>query len=93
MSVGNFKNQQVIFDKLVIDPINRILQLQLGNLHEDCNFDGPEEVGWVTNLNKWCNNYVFACFETNIYVVSCLYIIKDVVHYLASTITTKLVFI
>ena len=42
MSVGNFKNQQVIFDKLVIDPINRILQLQLGNLHEDCNFDGPE---------------------------------------------------
>ena len=73
MSVGNFKNQQVIFDKLVIDPINRILQLQLGNLHENCNFDGPEgKVGWVTNLNKWWN-YVFACFETNIYVVSCLY--------------------
>ena len=88
MSVGNFKNQQIMFDKLVINSINRILQLQLGDFHENCNFDGPEgKVGSVTNLNKWCNNYVFACFETNICVVSCLCIIKDVVHYLASVQT------
>ena len=36
MCVGNIKNQQVIFDKLVMDPLNRILQLPL---HEDCDVE------------------------------------------------------
>lgn len=28
MCVGNIRNQQIAFDKLVLDPLNRILQLQ-----------------------------------------------------------------
>ena len=28
MCVGNINNQQIAFDKLVLDPLNRILQLQ-----------------------------------------------------------------
>ena len=39
MSVGNVQNKQVIFDKLVVDPLNRILQLPLDNLHKDCQFE------------------------------------------------------
>lgn len=38
MCVGNVDNQQVTFDKLVMDPINKLLQLQLEK-HEECEFD------------------------------------------------------
>lgn len=33
MCVGNIKNQQIVFDKLVMDPLNRILQLSFSELN------------------------------------------------------------
>ena len=48
MSVGNVQNQKVIFDKLIVDPLNRILQLQLDNSHTDCHFN-------ETVTDKVCN--------------------------------------
>ena len=48
MCVGNIKNQQVIFDKLVMDPLNRILQLPL---HEDCDVEtSTDKVSYKNEL-------------------------------------------
>ncbi|XP_019851941.1 PREDICTED: inositol 1,4,5-trisphosphate receptor type 3-like [Amphimedon queenslandica] len=43
MCVGNVENQQVIYDKLVLDPLNRILQLPLDEMHKDCVTDDPHK--------------------------------------------------
>lgn len=44
MCVGSVENQQVIYDKLVVDPLNRILQLPLDDMHNHCRVDEPQKV-------------------------------------------------
>ncbi len=39
MCVGNIDNQLVILDKLVIEPLNRILQLPAPERHTECTLD------------------------------------------------------
>ena len=34
MSVGNFPNQEVIYNRLIVDVVNAILQLSIGDYHE-----------------------------------------------------------
>ena len=34
MSVGNFPNQEVIYNRLIVDVVNTILQLSIGDYHE-----------------------------------------------------------
>ena len=36
MCVGNSKNQQVIFDAVVVEPLNRILELSTNENHNQC---------------------------------------------------------
>lgn len=42
MCVGNIENQQVVFDKLLMDPLNRILQLPLE--HNACAINDDDNV-------------------------------------------------
>ncbi len=39
MCVGNIDNQLVILDKLIVEPLNRLLQLPLPDKHIECNPD------------------------------------------------------
>jgi inositol 1,4,5-triphosphate receptor type 1 len=39
MCVGNADNRQVIFDKLVVDPLNKIFQLSLADVHKECHYE------------------------------------------------------
>ena len=36
MCVGNIKNQQVVLDKLIVEPLNRILQIPLPTTSHQC---------------------------------------------------------
>lgn len=63
MCVGNVQNQQVIFDKLIIDPLNRILQLPLDDVHRECHFE-------ETPLQKVCDFiYLYGRISLSLYSV------------------------
>ena len=44
MCVGNPKNQQVIFDAVIIEPLNRLLELTINEKHHQCTKSGLEGV-------------------------------------------------
>ena len=57
MCVGNIKNQQVIFDKLVMDPLNRILQLPLYK-DWDVDWDVETSTDKVSHKKSTNNNLI-----------------------------------
>ena len=57
MCVGNIENQIVILDKLVMEPLNRILQLPLPENYADCTTDKVGIVSYFAVLSNDRNYY------------------------------------